>query len=257
MMAIASVSRSWMWVLVFGVALPGVAPGQAMHCDVLRTSDSAYAGRCTTNSRASALLILRPPRSGITGRWHGTGARVFGTVGDSTKDMVDWQAFSPVFVDVGTPDSLFSWCWCRVTRATVDTAGLHLDVDPRREAPATNQDLEVLRLVRTYFSDTTQWNRRDERSRGISYCARNARSRTLYCALYDASLRVRSEFYIFTPANGVVRDAINAAMPNNNYRHPLTDFNNDPQIDFAAMTRMLDDAVRRMRELLSRGRVGA
>lgn len=242
-------------VLALAIGLPGLAESQTIHCDILLTSDSAYAGRCTRDSRAVALLILRPPQTGTAGRWHGTGGRVWGTAGDSTKDMVDWQAFSPVFVD--TRDSLFSWCWCTVIRASVDTNGFHFDADLTREALATNEDLEVLRSVRNYFTDTTRWNRRDQRSRGIGYCPRNATSRTLYCALYHASVSVRKEFYIFTPANGIVRDAINAAMPNNRYRHPLTDFNNDPAVDFGAMTRMLDDAVRRTRELVAKGSRGA
>lgn len=253
----AAVSLWSVWALAFAIALPSLAHSQIIHCDVLRTSDSAYAGRCTQSSRAVAVLVVRPPQFGTSGRWHGTGGRVFGTAGDSTKDMVDWQAFSPVFVDLGARDSLFSWCWCSVVRAHVDTNGLHFDADTRREVSATNQDLEVLRLVRSYFTHAALWNRRDERSRGISYCPRKARSRTLYCALYDASVSVRGEFYIFTPANGFVRDAINAAMPTNRYRHPLTDFNNDPAVDFPTMTRMLDDAVRRAGVKLAKKAGGA
>lgn len=218
---------------------------------VLRTSDRAYAGRCLSDSKSFALLVLRPPESGITGRWHGTGARVFSESPDSTKDRVDWAAFSPVFVDFGSADSLFSWCWCKVTRATFDTEGLHFDADERQPGRTTIQDLEVLRRARAYFTGSTQWNRRDDRNRGISYCPRNPSSRTLYCALYDATIAVRGEFYIFTPANGAVREAIGAASPRE-YQHPLTGFNNDPLIDFAAMTRMLDEAVRRMQEALTK-----
>lgn len=246
----------WVWITAIAIVLPRVAQTQTIHCDLLRTSDSAYAGRCSGNSRAVALLVLRPPQSGSTGRWHGTGARVFGTAGDSTKDAIDWQAFSPVFVDVSSRDSLFSWCWCAVTRATVDTEGLHFDADQRREALPTSQDLEVLRLARSYFTNAAQWNRRDDRSRGISYCPRNPASRTLFCALYDAAIAIRGEFYIFTPTNGAVREAIGAASPRE-YQHPLTGFNNDPLIDFTAMTKMLDDAVRRTREMLAKGRGGA
>jgi len=169
--------------------------------------------------------------------------------------MVDWQAFSPVFVDINAKDRLFSYCWCLVTRAVVDTEGLHFDADGQREGPATNRDLETLKLTRSYFTDASRWNRRDERSRGISYCPREAASRTLFCALYDATVVAHGEAYLAAPANAAVRDAINRAVPNNNYNHPLTDFNNDAQVDFATMTRMLDDAIRRVREALAARRL--
>ena len=238
-------------ILTLVVLLPLLARqahAQVIHCDVLRTSDSSYAGRCVRDSATVALLVLRPPRVLTVGRWHGTtGARVFGERGDSTKDRIDWNTFQPVFVDVGDRDGLFSWCWCVVTKANVDTEGLHFDADRKRTGPASAADLRVLSRVRSYFKSSAQWNRHDDRSRAISYCPRNPTSRTLFCALYDATVSLRGDFYAQAPANGFVSDAIAAASPRE-YRHPLTDFNNDPLVDFKMMTGMLDDALQRARK---------
>jgi hypothetical protein len=236
--------------LFAALAAPCTISAQTIHCDILRTSAASYAGRCTQGNEAIALLVLQPPNSSMSGRWHGTGARVFGEPNDSTKDVVDWAAFSPVAVDVNDGEGLFTWCWCSVVNATIDTEGLHFDADPRRPAPVSLPDLEVLRRARSYLDEPSSWNRRDERTRGISYCPREPVSRTLYCALYDATVAVRGEFYIYTPTNGFVRDAIDALRPNGDYLHPLTDFNNDPSVDFDVMTAMLDDAMRRIGEVV-------
>lgn len=222
--------------------------GQIIHCDVLRVSNSSYVGRCTRNSATVALLMLRPPLRLNAGRWNGTtGARIFGERGDSTKDRIDWDTFQPAFVDVGGRAGLFSWCWCAVTNAKVDADGLHFDADQKRTGPISVADIKVLNRVRSYFNNPTRWNQHDERSRAISYCPHNPKSRTLFCALYDATVFVRGEFYSQAPANRFLFDAITAASPRE-YQHPLTDFNNDPLVDFKTMTRMLEDAQRRVRE---------
>ncbi len=234
-------------VFLLDLGLPRQASSQ-IRCDILRTSATAYAGRCVRGSRTFALLVLHPPQGGPTGRWHGTRARIFGEDGDSTHDRVDWQAFAPEFVDVGG-DSLFSQCWCKVTRAYVDRDGLHFEADPEREGPPTPTDLRVLTMVRRYFPDSTYWNRHSDRSRGVAYCPANPRTRTLYCALVEATTAARGEFYLFTPANAAVRAAIGAASPRR-YQHPLDGFNNDSLVDFGTFRRVLADAERRVREAL-------
>lgn len=229
-------------------ALPRASQAQLIHCDILRTSDSAYAGRCERDGWTVALLVLRPPADPARGRWYGTQARIFSERGTDTADVVDWTAFAPTFVDIGSPDSLFNWCWCRVTAASIDTNGLHFDADPARTAPPSAEDLEILRLTRSYFPDAARWNRRDTRNRAITYCPRDPSSRTLFCALYDATAVVRGDNY-WGGAGAAIQAAIRAATTHR-YRHPITEFNNDPDIDFATLTRMLDDAARRVREAI-------
>jgi hypothetical protein len=239
---------------VLPVMLAKQVHGQIVHCDVLRVSDSSYAGRCTRNAATVALLVLRPPRVLTAGRWHGTtGARVFGERGDSTKDRIDWNTFSPAFVDVGARDGLFSWCWCVVTNANVDTDGLHFDADQKRTGPLSLADIKVVSRIRSYFNNSTQWNHHDDRSRAISYCQRNPKSRTLFCALYDATVFVRGEYYSQAPASRFLFEAIAAVSPRE-YQHPLTDFNNDPLVDFTMMTRMLDSAQRHAREAFTKSK---
>lgn len=252
-MAISSARRValFSWLLL----LPTPAFGQ-IHCDVLWTSATRLAGRCVADSRTVVALVLESPRPGDSGQWLGTQARIFGERGDSTTDIVDWTAFGPALVSLRAGDSLFSYCWCQITRASVDTEGLHFDADPDRVAPPTTADLTVLTRVRTYFSDSARWNRTSDRARGVTYCPRDAPSRTLYCALQEANLAVRGEFYLYTPATVAIRDAIAAASPRR-YQHPLDGFNNDPLLDFATFRRSLEDAEQRMRAAMGRPRGGA
>src|SRR4051812_13553630 len=119
--------RRFICAWAVAVALPPALAAQTIHCDALRTSASAFAGRCVQRSTAVALIVLRPPETPPNGRGSGTVARVFGHANDSTSDALDWTAISPMFVDVGNKNGVFAWCWCTVTNATVDTEGLHFD----------------------------------------------------------------------------------------------------------------------------------
>ena len=248
--------RAFAFLLASIMAIGRPASGQVVHCQVLRTSDSAYAGRCYRDTTTVALLVLRPSASAARGRWHGTQARVFGADGDSTKDVVDWTAFAPAFVDVGSTDSVFSWCWCRIVKSTLDTSGLRFDADLGRPVPAVTHDLDIVQLARGYLRDSTRWSRGDTRSRAIGYCPRTPATRTLYCALYEATTVVRGEGAYGGPAVGAVQAAIRIVSPRR-YQHPLTDFNNDPLIGFDVLQRMFDEAVRRVRDAVGKPPGGA
>ena len=63
--------------------------------------------------------------------------------------------------------------------------------------------------------------------------------------MYDATRAVRGDNY-WGPAAAALQGAIRAATPHR-YRHPITEFNNDPDIDWRRFQRMLDDALARVR----------
>ncbi len=83
-------------------------------------------------------------------------------------------------------------------------------------------------------------------------CPGGQSSRTLYCALSEAETALRGEFYLSTPAAAAIREAIHEVAPSREYQHPLDGFNNDASIPFADLQRMLDVAVRRIRDALER-----
>jgi hypothetical protein len=109
--------------------------------------------------------------------------------------------------------------------------------------------VEIIQRVRAYLSEARQWNRQSDRNRAIGYCPPDPVSRTLFCALYDASRMVR-DAYLPGAAIGAIQSAISAVSPRR-YQHPLDGFNNDSLVDFQTLQRMLDHAERRVRANLA------
>lgn len=230
------------------------AEAQRIDCHLRRTSAAAYAGRCARNDTTVAMLLLRPPAGTTTGRWTGTGARIFGRGGDSS-DVVDWTAFSPAMADVGAPGGVFASPigWMAVTESRVDTGGLRFSAAPGTSPPATQEDLRILQVAGAYFTDSARWNRVDTRKSAVVDCPPAPAPRTLFCAFHEASVQVAGDFYGARPAGAALQAAIRAARPVR-YQHPLTDFNNDPAVSFATIRRVYADAVERVEAQLRRPR---
>lgn len=221
---------------------------QSISCRLLRTTERDYSGRCWRGNTTITLLVLQAPTTPTSGRWSGTQARLFGS-GADTADVVDWSAFSPTFADIGTADSVYNWCWCRITKFTVDSVSLLFEADPQRPVPASAEDLEIVRRTRAYLHDAGQWNRVSDRNRAIAYCPPEPKSRTLFCAIYEASRLVRGA-YLPGAAVAAIQDAIRAASLRR-YQHPLDGFNNDSLTDYAMLQRVLHDAEQRVRASLA------
>jgi hypothetical protein len=235
-----SLGRPFLVVMVGAVGLLSrPATGQSINCQLTRTSDNVYAGHCARRDTTVLLLLLNQATAKASERWIGTQARIFGSGGD-TLDVVDWSTFGPVFL-TGGADSTFSWCWCHVTRLAADTTGLFFDVDVSRVGRATRNDVEILRRVLEDFGKPERWNRHSDRERAISYCPRTAPSKTLFCAMYSASVTVLGDYYP-SPAVRAIQAAIRHTAPRR-YRHPLDGFNNDPEVNFAALRQMLEMAL--------------
>src|SRR5947208_1510940 len=106
------------------------AQNTLVECQLRLTATDTYTGRCVRHDTSVAMIALHPATRPQAGRWRGINARVFGRGGDSA-DVVDWSAFSPAIVDVGTANGIFSsWLgWFRVRQAVFDTAGLRFSAD--------------------------------------------------------------------------------------------------------------------------------
>ena len=177
---------------------------------------------------------------------------MFGHGGDSA-DVIDWTAFSPAMVDVGIADGIFAagFGWLRVRQAAIDSTGLRFTADTKDPAPATLEDLQILRRARGYFTDATRWNRIDTRRSAIVACPAAPAARTLFCAFYVASNEIAGEFFVWRPAGAALQAAIRTVSPRR-YQHPLTDFNNDSLVSFAQVQEVLDDAIRRVESAVPR-----
>jgi hypothetical protein len=119
----------------------------------------------------------------------------------------------------------------------------------------TEEDMQILQRVRTYFADTTHWSHEEDGevekvmarffndpslSRG-GYCDAGPR-RTLVCALYHASVEVRGEYWWGSPSVNVIRAAI-MAEDTPRLRHPLMQFNGAPTTTAKDVQRLIDVAI--------------
>jgi hypothetical protein len=82
------------------------------------------------------------------------------------------------------------------------------------------------------------------------YCPTNS-ARTLFCALYDASIAEAGEFWFGRPAIDAVRASVLVEAPG--LRHPLMEFNGATQTRHDNVLRMLDVAIAFLRQRRSCG----
>lgn len=87
-------------------------------------------------------------------------------------------------------------------------------------------DIEIIDSALKLLQNGKCWNRHDDR-----ICDRQdgRNSRSLFCALFRASLDVTQMYKHYRPAMEAVRMAIIKEKPKNRYRHIIRDFNNEAE----------------------------
>jgi hypothetical protein len=105
---------------------------------------------------------------------------------------------------------------------------------------AQEQDLSIVRRADEILSGEAVWNRHDTRE-----CPPGLKTFSLYCALEKAIVDSGQQFEHRAKVMEHVRVAVELAAPND-YDHRLMGFNNDPEVTFADMKRMLRLAELRM-----------
>ncbi len=93
-------------------------------------------------------------------------------------------------------------------------------------------EVRIIEYALSLLSDPSQWNRNDDRvCSGGSY--------SLFCALYEASVKVDETYRHLRPAVKFVRAAIEKRHPKV-YDHVLVDFNNAPETDLKEVHAILN-----------------
>jgi hypothetical protein len=105
---------------------------------------------------------------------------------------------------------------------------------------AQENDLGIVRKADQLLSSEAVWNRHDTRE-----CPAGAKLLSLYCALEKAIVDSGRQFEHRATVMEQVRLTVELAAPNA-YEHRLMGYNNDPDVTFADMKRMLRLAELRM-----------
>jgi len=222
-----------------------------IECQLTRQADVIFAGKCfqpkgvgvpgTLAAGETFQLRLAPPAASEPNLWRGT-------VGS------DKNGWSPVAVDQA---GAYRWMryWAEVRGVQLTTNTFHFSFDPAATVEPTEDDLEILRRARKYLDDPAHWSHKpdadvyaaatafakDPNLSRRGFCPATG-PRTLFCALYSASIEQTGEFWWGRPAMNAVRAAV-LADDSFNQQHPLMQFNGEAERKLSDVQRVLDVAI--------------
>jgi hypothetical protein len=235
--------KSWWFYAVsvaFVMSFPAPLTAQSIRCAVSRAPDGSYTGSCLQNGSSVGQLIMKSPAADEPHLWRGT----------ATLDGAPGQ---DIGVDVRPDGTLrLGRSWLALKDVSTPTGSLMFTFGLNQPARATQVDGDILRQTRVYLAEVSHWNRHDltnmdEAPTGGFNCP-NVVARSLFCALYFASVATAGDYAHFRPAVEAVRQAIVSARGRGLYRHPLVDFNNDPRTTLPDVHAVLDMAVQLIRK---------
>lgn len=114
----------------------------------------------------------------------------------------------------------------------------------QRNRPASEEDLRILLRADELLADSSVWNREDDR---VCEDDEAIGVRSLFCALYRASIDVLGTYDHRRVALQEVRFAIEDATNGFDFSHRLMDYNNLPQTQLADIKSVLRTAQDRVR----------
>ena len=241
--------KSW-WFYAVSIAVvmsfPAPLTAQSIRCAASRGPDGSYTGSCLRNGSSVGQLTMRPPAADEPHLWRGT----------ATFDGVPAQEIG---VDVRPGGALrLGRSWLVLRNVSTRTGSLMFAFALNQPARASEVDGDILGQTRAYLAEVSHWDRHDltkmDEAPTKGFNCPNDVPRSLFCALYFASVAAAGDYAHFRPAVEAVRQAIVSARGRGVYRHPLVDFNNDPRTTLQDVHAVLDMAVQLIRK--QRGKNG-
>jgi hypothetical protein len=98
----------------------------------------------------------------------------------------------------------------------------------------TEKDVKLIRRASEILSNPSVWSRKDNRE-----CPDSAKTFSLYCALYKASIELNGEFDHRLGAIEEVRRTVEEFSKNKKYEHRLMEYNNDTTTSFEDIKNVL------------------
>lgn len=214
------------YIVAWTFLLPstGYVQPHPIECQLLRQAVGAITGPCLASMDTVARVTL-----------HASGSDARICRGTASPKWRGGQQ-EPVVLDLcrsatfRTGTQWFDVLWVDSTRSA-----LRFSLSFDRPAAPTETDLSILRVARSYVRDSAAWNPGTDDQPAMrdplqGFNCPQRGPRTLFCALYDASVAVEGEYWHGRPAINAVRAAIFTVLPADapRLRHPLTDFNSAP-----------------------------
>lgn len=113
---------------------------------------------------------------------------------------------------------------------------------------ATIADLSILLRAKKLLDDPTSWNQADDRN-----CEEDTenRKRSLFCALKEASIKIRGAYNHRSGAMQTVRESIKLRHPRKRFKHGIKDFNNWEKTNHDDVLEVLSMSIQRMKTRLN------
>jgi len=212
-------------------------------CTLRRDGAGIYRGRCTRANTLVAQVSLKPPSRQSPTLWRGSAK--FAWRPQEEPSAVDMRKGGSI--RAGTE-------WIDVRDVNVDSSGAVFTIDVDRRSLPTRVDLAILRRAKGYLVKPSQWDRSATPDSLITparpFGCPKSTTRTLFCALYDASVAEAGEYWHGRPAINAVRDGV-AAASKRPLRHPLFDINSDPTTTLTTLQNILADAEKRVQRQMA------
>ncbi len=119
---------------------------------------------------------------------------------------------------------------------------------PGETIPVNQHDVLILQRAAKILGDGSRWNRNDDRE-----CPPAAKTFSLYCALWKASVEINGEFDHRAGAMEELRRTVEEMTQGRSYEHRLMGFNNDPKTSLADVKKAIRDTERRIAARLKPG----
>ena len=152
---------------------------------------------------------------------------------DSTEikySLLPYKDTVTVFMQTST--GLWPWDNMRI-----ENNKLIISCDFMYSPPISKIDIEIINLCLDYLMDSSCWQHNDDRN-----CDDDKKSKTwsLLCALQSAYIEKTGYYNYRGGALQKTRSVINEIYSDRNYAHPLIDFNNDTNTNFADVINILN-----------------
>ena len=208
----------------------------------LAVSGDQWQGKCGPIDDDTVVLTLKRAPAITTGTWRKDAKPKEVFAGDTDEQEAPHQP-AELEVYAGNTGVLRTiYRWVPVTQFHVDAKVLRFDFDPKALVEPSALDRDIIRRASMTLSSDALWNRQDNRR-----CPKDAPTRSIYCAMIDATTEVTGGLHHRRPAMEVVRTIVDERSAGRKYEHRLMDYNNDPTTTLADVQSLFAEALRRMK----------
>ena len=208
----------------------------------LAASGQQWKGTCGPIDDDTVVLTLKRAAAITTGEWRKDEHPKEVFAGDTDEQEAPHQP-AELEVYAGNTGVLRTiYRWIPVTHFHADAKALRFDFDPAALVEPSALDRDIIRRAAAMLSSDAVWNRNDDRK-----CPKDAPTRSIYCAMIDATTEVTGGFHHRRPAMEAVRAIVDERSAGRKYDHRLMDYNNDPQTTLADVQSLFADALRRLK----------